>query len=146
MKRIRTDNRGAALVEFALVALLFCTLVFGVIEFSLLMKDYLTVSQAAREGARSAALGSPRSVVIDRVVDSAPTITLTDANSVIVIEKLIPGADPPPSLGDTNDGMHNDAQPGDLVHVHVEYDHPWITGLFGSGVQVVSGDMVMRRE
>ena len=42
-------------VETALVAVLLCTLLFGIIECSLLMKDWLAVSASARAGARMAA-------------------------------------------------------------------------------------------
>ncbi len=51
----RRDDRGATLVEAALVyALLFLAL-FAVVEFGLAFKDWLSVSHAAREGARAGA-------------------------------------------------------------------------------------------
>jgi hypothetical protein len=58
MRRVvgRPDGRdeGAAAVEFALVAMLLITLVFGIIEFSLLLRDYVSVGSAVRQGARIA--------------------------------------------------------------------------------------------
>ena len=49
------DDRGGTLVEAALVyALLFLAL-FAVVEFGLAFKDWLSVSHAAREGARAGA-------------------------------------------------------------------------------------------
>ena len=49
------DDRGATLVEAALVyALLFLAL-FAVVEFGLAFKDWLSVSHAARDGARAGA-------------------------------------------------------------------------------------------
>lgn len=51
----RRDDRGATLVEAALVyALLFLAL-FAVVELGLAFKDWLSVSHAAREGARAGA-------------------------------------------------------------------------------------------
>jgi Flp pilus assembly pilin Flp len=51
----KRDDRGATLVEAALVyALLFLAL-FAVVEFGLAFKDWLSVSHAAREGARAGA-------------------------------------------------------------------------------------------
>lgn len=51
----RGDDRGATLVEAAFVyALLFLAL-FAVVEFGLAFKDWLSVSHAAREGARAGA-------------------------------------------------------------------------------------------
>lgn len=49
----RRDD-GAAAVEFALVSLLLFTLIFGIIEFSLLLRDNVSVSSAVRTGARIA--------------------------------------------------------------------------------------------
>jgi len=51
----RRDDRGATLVEAALVyAMLFLAL-FAIVEFGLAFKDWLSVSHAAREGARAGA-------------------------------------------------------------------------------------------
>ena len=51
----KRDDRGATLVEAAMVyALLFLAL-FAVVEFGLAFKDWLSVSHAAREGARAGA-------------------------------------------------------------------------------------------
>ena len=152
MRGISTDNRGAALVEFAIVVLLLLTLVLGIIEFGLLMKDYLLLNHAAREGARSAALGSPTSAVISRVQSSSPT--LSQARLTITLEKRAMGASPSPwgALGDTSDGLHNDAAQGDEVRAYLTYSHQLATGsffswIFGGGTSVdIHGDMIMRRE
>lgn len=48
-----TDERGAALVEFAIVASLLFTLVFGIFETGMAWSDSQLVTQAARSGARS---------------------------------------------------------------------------------------------
>lgn len=50
----RTGERGATLVEFAVVAPLLFLLLFGVIEFSRLIVGFTGVWTAAREGARHA--------------------------------------------------------------------------------------------
>lgn len=47
------DERGAALVELAIVATLLFTLVFGVFETGMAWSDSQLVTQAARSGARS---------------------------------------------------------------------------------------------
>jgi len=46
------NQRGAALVEFALVLPLLLLLLFGIIEFSLLMYNKQIMTNASREGAR----------------------------------------------------------------------------------------------
>jgi Flp pilus assembly pilin Flp len=53
-RRARKDERGAAAVEFALIALPLILLMFIIVESAFLMKDYVSVSSAVRTGARSA--------------------------------------------------------------------------------------------
>jgi Flp pilus assembly protein TadG len=50
-------DRGAAAVEFALLLPLLLLLVFGIIDFSRALNAEITLTQAAREGARLEALG-----------------------------------------------------------------------------------------
>lgn len=143
------NNRGAALVEFALVSLLLITLVFGVIEFSLIMKDSMTLNQAAREGVRSASVGSPTATVTSRVEGAAVTLTASKLSTSIQ-SRTSPTASWS-SLGNSSDGTANAAQAGDQVRVTVTYPHSLITGkLFswksGGSTVTLSGDMVMRRE
>ena len=52
--RIHRKDEGAALVEFAVVAILLFTILFGIIEFGLAFRDWLSVTSATREGARVA--------------------------------------------------------------------------------------------
>jgi Flp pilus assembly pilin Flp len=54
----RRDDRGAALVEFAVVLPLLMVLIFGVVQFGMLFNRQQGVHAAAREGARIASLPS----------------------------------------------------------------------------------------
>jgi Flp pilus assembly protein TadG len=53
--KLRTSQKGAAVVEFALLSLLLLVFVFGIIEFGFLWVQSHYVANAAREGARVAA-------------------------------------------------------------------------------------------
>jgi len=55
-------DRGAAAVEFALLLPVLLLLVFGIIDFGRALNAQVTLTQAAREGARLAALGEPNVV------------------------------------------------------------------------------------
>ena len=46
------NQKGASSVEFAIVILLFITIIFGIIEFGLYMYNQHIVTNAAREGVR----------------------------------------------------------------------------------------------
>lgn len=50
--KILFNRRGATLVEFALILPLLIILIFGIIEFGLIMYDQQVITNAAREGAR----------------------------------------------------------------------------------------------
>jgi Flp pilus assembly protein TadG len=50
-------DRGAAAAEMALIMPVLLLLVFGIIDFGRMLNAQITLTQAAREGARSQALG-----------------------------------------------------------------------------------------
>ena len=56
MNRLRKNESGQTLVEFALIASLLFLILFGIIEFGRIFHAYLVVTSAAREGARKAAI------------------------------------------------------------------------------------------
>ncbi|PVG82753.1 hypothetical protein DDE18_10335 [Nocardioides gansuensis] len=91
------DERGAAAVEFALVAMILLTLMIGIIQFSIWFWGYQSASHAAREAARLAAVEPCDIGVIqargnDRVNESAPT---PDNTAVVTVT-----GSPPAAIGD----------------------------------------------
>lgn len=62
-----TDSRGQALVEFALILPVFLILVVGMLEFARAWNTYQVMVDAAREGARRAAVADSRQVLPDSV-------------------------------------------------------------------------------
>ncbi len=56
MLRRAADERGAVLVEFALIAPILILLVAGTIQFGIMYSQYQVLQGAAREGARCAAV------------------------------------------------------------------------------------------
>ncbi|MGF1596914.1 MAG: TadE/TadG family type IV pilus assembly protein [Acidimicrobiales bacterium] len=67
----RRSERGAALVEFALVAPLLLILVFGIIEFGVAFHRSQAVAASAREAARLASLSTTTAAEIDARVDDS---------------------------------------------------------------------------
>jgi len=63
MIRYLKNKRGQAVVEFALILPVLMLLVVGILEFGIIMNQYMVVNEAAREGARSAALGNTNATV-----------------------------------------------------------------------------------
>jgi hypothetical protein len=86
-KRFSGDSeRGAGIVEFALILPLLMMLVFGVVQFGLLFNRQQALHASAREGARLAALPSATLAEISQrsldaldgiPMDGTPTVTIT---------------------------------------------------------------------
>lgn len=79
-------ERGASIVEFALVAPLLFLLLFGVIEFGRGIATYTAASTAAREGARYAtAVGeSPYTAGVPRYIDCEGIEKAAEAKAVML--------------------------------------------------------------
>ncbi len=78
----RESDHGAAAVEFALILPLILTLVCGIIDFGRFLNAQITVTQAAREGVRVAALGRP-DLAPGRVADAGSPLSV---NGVVTTE------------------------------------------------------------
>ena len=57
-----SPDRGAVAVEFAIMLPLLLLLIFGIIDFGRALNAQVTITQAAREGARLTALNQPNVV------------------------------------------------------------------------------------
>jgi Flp pilus assembly protein TadG len=58
-RKHRRSQRGQSLVEFALIVPMLLILVFGIIDFGMGLRAYISVATATREGARYAVVGNP---------------------------------------------------------------------------------------
>src|SRR4029453_7730265 len=91
---LRRRERGAALVEFAIVSIVFFTFVFGVTEFGRMIYEYNLIATATRDGARWACVrgtnsGHPAGVstirnyvvgrALNRIAPADVTVTWPDA-------------------------------------------------------------------
>jgi Flp pilus assembly protein TadG len=119
-KRNRRDGeKGQNLVEFAMVVPIFLILVFSIVDFGMGFHAWITVTNAAREGARIGAVGADSATIEARVEDTAGSL-ISDDIAVTVVNAQ--GA------------------PGDSVSVDVQYDYELITplsnllGIFGGGL------------
>ena len=55
--RVRTKQRGQAIVEFGIVSLIFVLLMFAVVDLGLMLNSWVRLSAGAREIARGASVG-----------------------------------------------------------------------------------------
>ena len=128
----RKKRRGAAAVEFAVVAPVFLLLVFGMIEYGRMVMVQQVITNASREGARTGVLDGSTNGDVLAVVDqylssgsiSGATITVTPTNP-------------------------EDAEFGDPVTVTVDIPFSqvsWLPSPMYLGGKTLSATTVMRRE
>ena len=119
--RRKNGEKGQALVEFTLLVPVFLLLLFAIIDFGMGFYSWITVTNAAREGARLGVVMATAQEIEDRVYQTADlpnestqmTVTVTNAQG----------------------------QPGESVVVKVEYDYDLITPLAGI-VSFISGNVI----
>ena len=107
------SERGQSLVEFALVLPIFLVLVLGIIDFGLGLKSWITITNAAREGARYAA------VTCGEVSDDTDVIAKTEDAAADLSEDV------------TVTVTNCPGESTESVVVEVDYDYSLITPLGG---------------
>ena len=133
---------GAALVEFALVGALLCLLLFGIVEVGLVFSDQAQVGAAAREAARSLAVGEATATARTRA--TAAGVGLSPSATTLILESS-PNGTIWATVGDT--GSANSAPAGSLVRATVIYRHPLVTSfVFAGTTRTLTARLVMRRE
>ena len=80
----RSDRRGASVVEFAVVAPVFIVLVFGMIEFGRMIMVQQLLTNAAREGARTAVIGDSNTNQVKSIVENYLDDTSVDKDAITV--------------------------------------------------------------
>ena len=137
----RRGARGAVIVEFVLVAGLLIFLMFGIMEMGFMMSNSLTVSSAAQQGARAAALKGDGKAVETSIYNVAKTLREPRDFSVISGNTVIEYA--PEGTEDWQAWNPGNAPPDgtkDQIRVTVTYQYKYITGnLLGALGNLMSG-------
>ena len=79
------DNKGIALVEFTIIALLLLTLAIGIIDWGLIAQDSQALGNAVREGAREASLGGTPESITAVVLTNAPKQKPGEAPTTVTV-------------------------------------------------------------
>jgi len=156
MRRVR--DRGASLVEVGLILPILVLLAIGLSEIGFLVVDYMTVSNAAREGARTgaAAANFPTAddLILEAVEEAACNLRFGDLETVTIfkadgagqpivgaINEYSPGGaldcDSPSNSLSCDNGCpwvaaNRDREPPglDVLGVEVTFSHTSVTGIF----------------
>jgi len=116
---LRSDQRGAAAVELALVLPVLLLILAGIIEFGRGYHEKISMTHAAREGARALAVGKTASVAEATAVGAATGVGLTTAEVSTV-----------PASGTCT--------PGSTVTVEINHRLDFFIQLIGDGVDLTS--------
>ena len=122
------NERGATAVEFAFIVPLLIVLVLGIAEFGRAFQVQGTLSAAAREGVRLMALQNDPAAARAVVRNAASSLDPGVTDAQILIE---PASCPTLDAGTAQ------------VRVTISYPMPYLTGFFGSSVDL-TGTGVMR--
>jgi Flp pilus assembly protein TadG len=120
----RRGERGAAAVEFALILPILILLVLGLIEFSRVYNIQISLSNAAREGARTMAVENSLPIARSAAIAAAPSISPAVSDAQIAISPTTCTA-------------------GATVDVTISYNVSLMTGFFGATLPL-TGKGVMR--
>lgn len=107
-------ERGAVAVEFALIAPILLLLIVAIVEFSYFYNLQISVTQAAREAARTMAITNNTGKAQAAAVAGAPSISLSPSNV----------------------GLSGSCTPGATVKATVTFSAPSLTGFFTPSITV----------
>ena len=145
-KTIEKRRRGAAMVEMAVCFPVFMLILLGIVEFGRALMVSQMLTNAAREGCRTAVIeGSTNSDVesrIDNVVTSTVGISASEVTKTIKVTDRVSGAE------DTSATAVEDADPRDLILVEITVSADTVSytpGRFLSG-GMLRGLCAMRKE
>lgn len=124
------NQKGQALVEFAIILPILLMLVMGILQFGMMLNSYLTIENAAREGARAGIIGSSDVEIQNLIIDTSPSLD-------------------PKNLTVSITPTETNRKSGDTLIVKVTYNYnlivPIISSLFND-VVVLNGQTSMRVE
>lgn len=83
LPRLIKSERGQAMVETALIMPLLILMLMGMVEMGRLGNAYLTVTHAARHGARYGAVGGSNSEIIEKVKYAAVPLNVDNLSVTI---------------------------------------------------------------
>ena len=122
MRRFRfvSNTRGQSLMEISLLLPVLLIIVFGIIDFGLGMRSYISLSNGVREAARFAAIGNPAGVPTDcdGVTNTTVYGALCFATDGLDLNELEPDVTYP-----------NGYASGNSVVVSADYSHNFVTPL-----------------
>jgi Flp pilus assembly protein TadG len=145
IKKLMKNQKGAAIVEFAFIAPLLLALLFGIIEFGLLLYNKAVITNACREAAREGiVLRNPKLTLAQLNTQILlPTVTNYTTSRLVSFDgNVTPNNNgsslvPPATWSDNNSNATSD--PGESLTVTVVYNYSFL--LLPNLMQLVKGNL-----
>lgn len=146
--RVRRLNKGVAAVEFGIVLPVLLLVLFGIINYGVIMYNQAVITNAAREGARWAAIHNSASVGTGcaNTYSASPTDACEAAYSYAVNNLINFGATGTLQLVAEKNPLPADFNPGTPQSIQVRYTYTGIGYYFGSTATTYNSTSVMLHE
>lgn len=130
---LKSPERGAVAVEFALLAPILVMIVLGIVEFGRAYNVQATLTNAAREGARNMAINNIETTARTAAKNAAASVNpkLKDTDITFTFQE-IPATTPPPTS----------CSAGRQVTVTINYSLATMTGIAGPFAMTGKGTML----
>lgn len=87
MEKLLKNKKGQAMVEMAIVIPILLIVLMGIFEFGRIFNSYLILTNASREGARSAALGDSDTEITQKINNAVVYLDSTNLTIIITPSK-----------------------------------------------------------
>ena len=111
------SDRGAVAVEFALLLPILVVIILGIIEFGLVYNTQITITNAAREGARALSIGNGVNTPFAAVSAASAALTPAVTSAEVTFSPSACTA----------------ANAGQTATVTIQYPYKFLSGMFGTG-------------
>jgi len=121
-RQVLRRERGAAAVEFALVFPMLLVLLFGIIDFGMLVNTNVIVANASRDAARTASLGGTEADIRTQASAGLTSLSSRDSGNVTISVTCTKTAVACTSYSQTSSG--------DTAIVSISVVHQWLFPLW----------------
>lgn len=148
-RRLLRNQKGTEVLEFAIVSSLLLILVFGIIDFGILLYDKAVITNASREGARA---GIVQRYQINNTTPPTSTYDPLDEDEIrtvvntYVTNNLITFGGTNTATTSVNPADASGASSGDPRTVTVSYTYSFLAGIIAGPSIDLSATTIMRME
>lgn len=128
------NEKGGSLIEFAIISPLLFVILFGIIEFGILLYDKAMITNASREGARLGIVFAPNRITDAEIRQAVKNYCENHLISFGTGSNLVDS-----DITITPPGNRNGLSPGSSLTVNVQYRFNFL--VFSNVIALIGGNM-----